>query len=334
MQKAPTLNAPTLNPVVPIRFGLMALGCSALLGAALFTIDVDQGPVAIAAAVKRAEPVIVRHDSAGTLAQLHVTPGMDVAAGVLIAQFDRRHIENELLALRKRIDARRMDIDGLKQEAAALAGAGDKTTVRARIASLEAEALEADRVIVGHSARAALLEGQLDRLDIRAPVAGRIVEIAQVTTGMQLAAKAPLATIRPSPNRLQVDVSWPASAAAAPSAGQTARVWSAGALHFGGMLTATVESVGRETSAEATDARAGNHMRTGTDAGPDNGTSPNYPTARIALDVTGTALADQREGIVLNVQLVTGSKSLAEYLFAPLAIRRTSDKVTSERSPR
>jgi hypothetical protein len=310
--------APKLNATVPVRFGFIALGCSAVLVGSLFAVDVDQGPVALAAAVKRAEPVVVRHDMVGTLAQMHVSAGMDVAAGALIAQFDRRHIESELAALRKRIDARRMEIDGLKQEAAALAAAGDKTAARTRIAALDAEAIEADRVIVGHSARVALLEGQLERLEIRAPVAGRIVEIVQGNIGSSLAAKAPLAIIRPSMNRLQVDVSWPASAGAVPAAGQTARVWMAGTLGIGGTHVGKVESIGSEALPEGTETRPGNDTR-----------------ARIALDVSGTPLADLHTNtLTLNVQLVTGSKSLAEHLFAPLMVRRVSDKTSSEGTAR
>ncbi len=316
----PKTSTPTLNVAAALRVGLMALGCSLALGAAVFAIDVQQGPVAVAAAVKRAEPVVVRHESSGTLAQLHVSVGVDVAAGALIAQFDRRHIESELAALRKRIDARRMEIDGLKQEAAALAGAGDKTAARARIAALEAEAVEADRVIVGHSARVALLEGQLDRLEIRSPVAGRVVEVAQVSPGTSIAAKTALALIRPSVNRLQVDVAWPASAGAVPSAGQTARIWLVGTLGIGNALTGKVESVGSE----------------GTDGTETRGPDTRHETrARIALDVTGTALAEQpSQAPILNVQLVTGSKSLAAHIFAPLIVPRGSEKAVSEGTTR
>lgn len=303
--KSPT---PKLNAAVPIRFGLLALGATAALCASLFTVDIPQGPVAVAAAVKRAEPVVVRHDTAGVLAQVHVAPGMDVVAGALIAQFDRRQIESELAALRKRIDARRMEIDGLKQEAAALASAGDKSAMRSRIAALEAEAVEADRAIIGHATRVGLLEGQLDRLEIRAPVSGRIVEIAQGAVGTALAAKAPLAIIRPSVNRLQLDVTWPAAAGAGPQPGQAARVWQVSSIGLANAHLGQVESVGGDAS-EAAELRQNGETR-----------------ARITLDVTGSSLAEQRDGRVLNVQLVTGSKSLAEHLFAPLIVRRANDK--------
>jgi multidrug resistance efflux pump len=307
-------SAPKLNTNVPVRFGLAALAGGVALASAMFAIEVDQGPVAVAAAVKRAEPVIVRHDSAGTLGQMHVTAGMDVPAGALLVQFDRRHIESELAALRKRIDARRMEIDGLKQEAAALAAAGDKTVARARIAALDAEAVEADRVIVGHSARIALLEGQRERLDIRAPVAGRIVDITSSAPGAAFAAKEAIVTIRPSVNRLQIDAVWPSSSGAAPAVGQTTRVWLAGAFGLGTTHAGKVESVGAETVSETADVRPSIDSR-----------------ARIALDVTGTSLADPREGpVFVNVQLVTGTRSLAEHLFAPLIVRRVSERTSSE----
>ena len=313
MRSQQALSLPSkLNTRLPMQQGAIALVCAAMVGAGLFTIDVDQGPVAAAAAVRRTEPVVVRHDTGGTLAQVHVGPGADVVAGALIAQLDRRHIENELAALRKRIDAKRMEIEGLRQEATGLSGAGDKTSMRSRIAALDAEAIDADRVIVGHSTRIALLEGQLERLEIRAPVAGRIVEIPQSTVGMQIAAKTPIAVIRPSANRLQVDVIWPVSAAAQPSVGQTARLWQTGALGLGASFSGTVESVGGDAL----------------DASP----SPTANTrARVVLDVTGTALADQRDGNpVLNVQLVTGTRSLAEHLIAPLIARRTEHSSSSE----
>ena len=296
---------PKLNARVPIRHGAIAIAAAVSIGAGLFAVDVDQGPVAAAAAVRRAEPIVVRHDTGGTLVHIHVGPGVDVVAGALIAQLDRRHVENELAALRKRIDAKRMEIDGLRQEVSALSGAGDKTTMRGRIATLEGEATDADRVIVGHSTRIALLEGQLDRMEIRAPVAGRVVEIPQAAVGSQIAAKAPIAIIRPHANRLQIDVAWPVSAAAQPSVGQTARLWPAGHLGLGGSYSGTIESVGSDALDAPSSTQAG-------------------PRARVVLDVTGTALAEQRDGgPAFNVQLVTGSMSLAQHLFAPLFPRRT-----------
>lgn len=300
----PVATAPKLNTRQPMRHGLMALICTVATGAALLAVDVDQGPVASAVAVRRAELVVVRHETGGTLAHVHVGPGIEVAAGALIAQLDPRHFESELGALRKRIDAKRMEIDGLRQEAAALAGAGDKTAMRTRIAALDAEATDADRVIVGHSTRIALLEGQLERMEVRAPVAGRIVEIAQTAIGAQIAAKTPIAVIRPSANRLQVDVAWPASAAAQPGIGQTARIWRAGSFSFGGSFSGAIESLG----GDALDLPA----------------SPNAGSrARVVIDVTGTTLADAREANpLLAVQLVTGTISLAEHLLAPLLGRR------------
>ena len=48
--------------------------------------------------------------------------------------------------------------------------------------------------------------------------------------------------------------------------------------------------------------------------------------SRVALDVTGTELAEPVHGLVLNVQLVTGTRSLAEHFFAPLLVRRLNDR--------
>ena len=308
---------PKLNTRQPLRHGLFATVGAAIAAAAIFAVDVDQGPVASAVAVRRAEPVVVRHDAGGALAHLHVAVGADVEAGTLIAQLDRRHIESELAALRKRIDAKRMEIDGLRQEAAALSGGGDRSSMRARIAALDSEVTDADRVIVGHSTRIALLDGQLDRMDIRAPVAGRIVEVAQASIGAQIAAKSPIAVIRPSASRLQVDVAWPASAGAQPSIGQTVRVWPAGSLGLGGTYLGAVESLGADAFEAPTSMSPGSNSV--------------GPRARIVLDVAGTSLADARDAPpLLHVQLITGTKSLAEHLFAPLYQRRPQFASKSE----
>lgn len=306
---------PKLNVARPVRLGIAALAGVALLAGAALAIDVDQGPVAVTSSVKRAEPVVIRLDGAATLGRLHATVGADVVAGALIARLDGRHIESELAALRKRVEARRLEIDGLKQEAAALA-AGDKTAMRARIASLEAEAVEADRAIIGHSARIALLEGQLERLDVRTPVAGRVLEVADAAPGASLAAKAMLAVVRPSLNRMHIDASLPPNAGVVPTPGQAARIWPSGSLLLAGSQTGKIESVGGE--ADGQDARAGSGIK-----------------VRITLDTAGTPLAETANPpTALTVQIVTGTKTLAEHLFAPLALRPAPDKAYSEGLPR
>jgi multidrug resistance efflux pump len=190
------------------------LGLAAMLVVAALSlgsvVHVEQGPLAIATGVQRAEPVSIRHADAGQIARWTVATGVQVAAGDVVATLDTRALDALIDALKKQIGAVRARAEAIRLEALAVAGVDG--TPGARVATLESHVADLDREEVGLNVRLSMHEQDRQRTVVKSPVSGRLADVS-VGDGGSFKAGATLAVVVPEAGRARLEVTWPAGAA-------------------------------------------------------------------------------------------------------------------------
>lgn len=292
---------PGLNISAPRRLGLLGVGMLAMLAVGSVAVTVPSGPVTAARGRIQAEPVSVRHDDGGTVVRVHVKDGDEVDADALLVTLDGRLIDNQIAGLKVQEQANRMRHGGLRQEYDALAAGDRPVAQRQRLQSVEAQMTEIDQELLGLQVRIAMADAERKRTEIRSPRKGRIVKLA-VADGAALAALATVALIQPAADRLLLEAFWPIAPDRRIAVGQPVAVWLREAWPWSAPLMGRIEHISGEDAANR-------RVRT-----------------RVAVDwasadVTRAPTTPRDQDFEL--QLITGTPSLAAHLLFPVTSQRT-----------
>jgi multidrug efflux pump subunit AcrA (membrane-fusion protein) len=288
----------------PVRLGLVAIAIAFLAGVSAVLIEFDQGPVVTASGNTRADPEVLRHSAGGTIARIHVVSGATVTAGALLVSLDTRALDSQIASLRLLSNATTMKLTAVRQMAAALAAVGQAGAqsdgVRTRLAGLEQEVAETETEAIGVQTRIMLAEQERTRTDIRAPIAGRVLDFAGHAEGSKVAPNSAVARILPRADQLLLDVRWPSPTS--PKAGQTTKVWVDGP--WAALPTLNTVYVGRIDLAMSE-------------------TSAAQPAStRVVVDIGGTDLMERSMNagaLRFHLQLVVVRQSMFAHLFAPMS---------------
>jgi multidrug efflux pump subunit AcrA (membrane-fusion protein) len=176
------------------------------LGGWAATASINGAVLANGTVVVEGNRRVVQHLDGGTIAKLHVKEGDAVEAGALLISLDAHELEAGAAGLDKEITAQSSQIDLIEDELKGLLELQAKRLVaNSRVTGLQREAARLSGEIAKLANEKAKLDAKLARSQIRAPVAGRVLNLATHTIGGIIPANATIAEIVPTKEALRIE---------------------------------------------------------------------------------------------------------------------------------
>jgi multidrug efflux pump subunit AcrA (membrane-fusion protein) len=176
------------------------------LGGWAATASINGAVIASGTVVVEGNRRVVQHLDGGTIAKIHVKDGDAVNGGAVLITLDARESEAAIAGLGKEISAQSAQIDLVEDELKGLLELQAKRLVaHSRVTGLQREAARLSGEIAKLSNEKAKLDARLARSQIRAPVAGRVLNLATHTVGGIIPANATIAEIVPSKEALRIE---------------------------------------------------------------------------------------------------------------------------------
>ncbi len=149
---------------------------------------------------------VVQHLDGGIVARVHVADGDLVTAGALLVSLDGRELADELSGAEAEVAARLAQAKLVAAELQGLKELHAKRLVpRTRLTALEREASSISADIARLKSRKSKVAARLGRIQIRAPVSGRVHQLTTNTVGGVIAPNATIAEIVPSGDGLVIE---------------------------------------------------------------------------------------------------------------------------------
>ena len=297
---------PRLDIRLPLVLGMLVIVTFAAAGvgtAALAPLDKGVGMPGTVIVESKVKPV--QHPRGGSVAEIHVTEGQQVRAGDILVTLDTRTIDEQIAALKSQSAAARRQLELAQMETATIADLADrKLASKSRVLALQRQVAEVEKESAGIASRIVLAEQELERAILRAPVAGRVLDMQVSSPGVVIAPGAKLMDIVPDGDRLVIEGRLSPNQIENVKPGMPAKVW----------LTALSWRDQRPLSARLAWVSA--------DSMEDKRTGQPYFTARVELEKATADLV--RSGAVLQagmrseVLLVTGQRTLLDQLIEPV----------------
>jgi multidrug efflux pump subunit AcrA (membrane-fusion protein) len=290
---------------LPVRAGLFAviLFFGAGLGAAAY-VPIDKGVGLPGTIVVESKTKPIQHPRSGSVESIHVIEGQKVRAGDVIVTLDTRAIDEQIGALKAQAEAAKKQLDLVKLEAATMADLLErKLAAKSRVLALERQVAEVEKESAGLAARISVAEQELERSVLRAPVAGRVLNLRITTTGAVLKEGDVVADIVPEDDRLVLEGRLSPNQIENVKPGMPAKVW----------LTALSWREQRPL--------AGKLAWVSADSVEDKRTGAPYFVARIELEDTRSEIEKRvslQAGMRSEVLLMTGQRTLLDQLIDPV----------------
>lgn len=297
---------PRLNIRLPLVLGIVVIVTFAAAGfgtAALAPLDKGVGMPGTVIVESKVKPV--QHPRGGSVAEIHVTEGQVVRAGDILVTLDTRTIDEQIAALRTQSAAARRQLELAQMETATIADLADrKLASKSRVLSLQRQVAEVEKESAGIASRIVLAEQELERAILRAPVAGRVLDMQVSSPGVVIGPGAKLMDIVPDGDRLVIEGRLSPNQIENVKPGMPAKVW----------LTASSWREQRPMPARLAWVSA--------DSMEDRRTGQPYFTARVELqEANGQVSAGKpvlQAGMRSEILLVTGQRTLIDQLIEPV----------------
>jgi RND family efflux transporter MFP subunit len=297
---------PRLDIRLPLVLGMLVIVTVAAAGvgtAALAPLDKGVGMPGTVIVESKVKPV--QHPRGGSVAEIHVTEGQQVRAGDILVTLDTRTIDEQIAALKSQSAAARRQLELAQMETATIADLADrKLASKSRVLALQRQVAEVEKESAGIASRIVLAEQELERAILRAPVAGRVLDMQVSSPGVVIAPGAKLMDIVPDGDRLVIEGRLSPNQIENVKPGMPAKVW----------LTALSWRDQRPLSARLAWVSA--------DSMEDKRTGTPYFTARVELEKATADLAQSgavlHAGMRSEVLLVTGQRTLLDQLIEPV----------------
>lgn len=297
---------PRLNIRLPLVLGLAAVVTFAAAGfgtAALAPLDKGVGMPGTVIVESKVKPV--QHPRGGTVAEIRVVEGQDVRAGDILATLDTRAIDEQIAALKAQAAAARRQLELAQMETATIADLADrKLASKSRVLSLQRQVAEVEKESAGIASRIVLAEQELERAILRAPVAGRVLDLQVSSPGVVVGPGVKLMDIVPDGDRLVIEGRLSPNQIENVKPGMPAKVW----------LTALSWRDQRPLPARLAWVSA--------DSMEDKRTGQPYFTARVEIDDASAPAPGGKSplqaGMRSEILLVTGQRTLLDQLIEPV----------------
>jgi HlyD family secretion protein len=269
------------------------------------TASINGAVIASGTVVVEGNRRVVQHLDGGTIAKIHVKDGDAVAAGEVLISLDARELETGTAGLTKEIAAQSAQIDLVEVELKGLLELQAKRLVpNSRVTSLQREAARLSGEIAKLANEKAKSDARLARSQIRAPVAGRVLNLATHTVGGIIPANATIAEIVPTNEALTIEARLSPRDIDQVRSGQAAHLRM---TSLNQRTTPSLEGAVEQVSADL--------MR-------DDAKSAEYYLVRIRLDKGAESKLDGAmllPGMPADVMIETDRRSALSYLIKPLS---------------
>ncbi len=248
----------------------------------------------------------IQHLDGGVIVRIHVQEGSNVTAGAPLVTLDSGDYRAEIASIASEIAAKSSQIELIEDELKGLRALEAKRLVpRTRVASLQREAASLQGEIARLEGQKAKAQSRLARVELRAPVAGRVHNLSTHTVGGVIAPNATIAEIVPTTDGLVIEAKLSPRDVDQVRAGQDANVRM---TSLNQRTTPSLEARVEQISADLfrDDARGGRE----------------HYLAKVTL--TGDAMrklqgTTLQPGMPAEVLIETGRRSVLSYLLKPLA---------------
>ena len=218
---------PRLDLRLPVVAGVLAVlaFCVAGLGGAAF-VPIEKGVGTSGKIVSEAQTKPVAHLRGGSIADLNVADGQHVAMGDVLMTLDTQALQEQIGALKAQSEAAFHQLELVRAEAATVANLIErKLAQKSRLQQIEQQVQEVGKEAAGLSSRIALVQAEIDKSALRAPIAGRIVSLAVAGRGTVVEAGTTALEIAPDEDRLVIEGRLTPAQAAGIKPGVPAKVW-------------------------------------------------------------------------------------------------------------
>lgn len=148
----------------------------------------------------------IQHLDGGTIARIHVKDGTLVEAGAVLVSIDARELESEMASLDREIAARTRQVGLIESELVGLLELQVKKLVaNSRVSTLQRDAAGVAADLARLSAQKDRVQARLARVEIQAPVAGWVHNLATHTVGGVIPPGATIAEMVPAGTALVIE---------------------------------------------------------------------------------------------------------------------------------
>lgn len=205
-----TLSAPPI-PRLDIRRPLhLGLGVIVLFfvlgvgGAAIAPIDKGVGLPGTVIVESKTKPVA--HLRGGVVEKIHVSEGQAVEAGALLVTLERATLDQQIDSLKSQMAAANRQLALAREESATVKGLEErKLAARSKALSVERMVAEIEKDVAGYEAKFSALQSELEKTEIRAPAAGRVMSLQVHAPGAVVQPGEAVAELVPLKDKLVIE---------------------------------------------------------------------------------------------------------------------------------
>jgi HlyD family secretion protein len=280
---------------------LLLIGSLGVWGALASIQGAVIGPAVVAGVTKTNA---IQHLDGGVVAEIHVKEGDAIKRGEVLLRLDRKELDEELAGIEAELSAKSMQLALFNSELTSLLELADKGLVpRTRVSAMQRDIAGLQGDLGRLTAQKMRATERLGRLEIRAPVAGRVFNLAVHTIGGVVSPGKELMQIVPSGEALVLE------ARLAPKDIDQVHPGQRVAIRLTGLNQRTTPQLHGAVSVVSPDV-----VR-------DEVRNAQYYTARIAFDdgeIDRLGNAELVAGMPAEVLIQTQARSALSYLVKPL----------------
>ncbi len=296
---------PRLNIRTPLVVGLLAVAgfFGAGLGGAAYA-PIEKGIALSGKIIVEGKANPVQHLRGGIIAEVNVVEGQRVAMGDVLMTLETQALQEQIGALKAQSEAAAKQFELIRAEAATMTDLLQrKLAPKSRVLQLEHQLEEVGKETASLTARIAVVQDEIDKSAINAPVAGRVVSLAVSRRGAVVQPAATVVEIIPDGDRLVIEGRLTPNQVDNIKLGMPAKVW----------LTSLSWRDQRPLAAKLSWVAA--------DSVEDKRTGLPYFVARVEMDISHAEIAKTitlQPGMRAEILLVTGHGTLLSQLLDPL----------------
>lgn len=148
----------------------------------------------------------VQHMKGGMVAKIHVVEGQRVEPGDAVVTLDDKDLREAIQSTKGQIEQSTLDLNITNQEIAITRDLVNRQLApRPKLAALERQAVQNEKDLIANRSKLVTLIEELKRVEIKSPVAGRVLTVAVTSEGSVVAPGGTVAEITPTSDRLVVE---------------------------------------------------------------------------------------------------------------------------------
>lgn len=198
---------PRLDIRAPVRLGfavIVLFFAFGIGGAAISPIDKGVGLPGTVIVETKTKPVAHLHG--GTVDKIHVTEGQDVEAGDLLVTLESETLSQQIDALKTQRAASAKQLSLAREESETIRALEErKLAAKSKALALERMVAEIEKDVAGFDAKILAAESEREKLEIRAPVGGRIMSLQVHAPGAVLQPGMTVAELVPRSDKLVIE---------------------------------------------------------------------------------------------------------------------------------